>query len=134
MAGGEWLEQYIYDGTVDYGDVTYCKHNPLHPRLRFPLTNGNKKPLLTLTLVRLMLCGTIVVGFLLLFPGLMKVKIFFVGVLFTLLVNRFPSSLQIESLCNDEDDKSFMSAFISIFILVAMVVYTLITLFLVWGI
>ena len=98
----------------------------------FHLRTAQLKPLLTLTLVRLMLCGTIVVGFLLLFPGLMKVKIFFVGVLlYFACPTGFPVPLQIESLCNDEDDKSFMSAFISIFILVAMIVYTLITLFLV---
>lgn len=98
----------------------------------FHLRAAQLKPLLTLTLVRLMLCGAIVCAFFLLFPELMVMKIFLVGVLlYFACPTGFPVPLQIESLCKDEDHKSFMSAFISIFIVVAMIVYTLITLFLI---
>lgn len=98
----------------------------------FHLRAAQLKPLLALTLVRLMLCGAIVCAFFLLFPELMVMKIFLVGVLlYFACPTGFPVPLQIESLCKDEDHKSFMSAFISIFIVVAMIVYTLITLFLI---
>lgn len=132
----QWLAENgmnnIYDGTMDMAMSPIASIILFTLGYGFHLRTGQLKPLLTLTLVRLMLCGTIVVGFLLLFPGLMKVKIFFVGVLlYFACPTGFPVPLQIESLCNDEDDKSFMSAFISIFILVAMIVYTLITLFLI---
>ena len=97
----------------------------------FHLRAAQLKPLLALTLVRLILCGAIVCAFFLLFPELMVMKIFLVGVLlYFACPTGFPVPLQIESLCKDEDHKSFMSAFISIFIVVAMIVYTLITLFL----
>lgn len=98
----------------------------------FHLRAAQLKPLLALTLVRLILCGAIVCTFFLLFPELMVMKIFLVGVLlYFACPTGFPVPLQIESLCKDEDHKSFMSAFISIFIVVAMIVYTLITLFLI---
>ncbi|WP_456102959.1 AEC family transporter [Prevotella sp.] len=98
----------------------------------FHLRAAQLKPLLALTLVRLILCGAIVCAFFLLFPELMVMKIFLVGVLlYFACPTGFPVPLQIESLCKDEDHKSFMSAFISIFIVVAMIVYTLITLFLI---
>nr|WP_314698485.1 AEC family transporter [uncultured Prevotella sp.] len=98
----------------------------------FHLRAAQIKPLLALTLVRLILCGAIVCAFFLLFPELMVMKIFLVGVLlYFACPTGFPVPLQIESLCKDEDHKSFMSAFISIFIVVAMIVYTLITLFLI---
>ena len=98
----------------------------------FHLRTAQLKPLLALTVVRLVLCGAIVAAFFLLFPELMAVKIFLVGVLlYFACPTGFPVPLQIESLCKDEDDESFMSAFISIFIVVAMVVYTLITLLLI---
>ena len=98
----------------------------------FHLRAAQLKPLLALTVVRLLLCGAIVGVFFLLFPELMAVKIFLVGVLlYFACPTGFPVPLQIESLCKDEDDESFMSAFISIFIVVAMIVYTLITLLLI---
>lgn len=98
----------------------------------FHLRTAQLKPLLALTLVRLILCGAIVCAFFLLFPELMVMKIFLVGLLlYFACPTGFPVPLQIESLCKDEDHKSFMSAFISIFIVVAMIVYTLITLFLI---
>lgn len=98
----------------------------------FHLRAAQFKPLLALTLVRLILCGAIVCAFFLLFPELMVMKIFLVGVLlYFACPTGFPVPLQIESLCKDEDHKSFMSAFISIFIVVAMIAYTLITLFLI---
>ena len=98
----------------------------------FHLRTAQLKPLLALTLVRLILCGAIVCAFFLLFPELMVMKIFLVGLLlYFACPTGFPVPLQIESLCKDEDHKSFMSAFISIFSVVAMIVYTLITLFLI---
>lgn len=95
----------------------------------FHLHLSQLKPLLALSLVRIILCGAIVGSFFLFFPGLMAVKVFLAGVLlYFACPTGFPVPLQIGALCKDEDDESFISAFISIFIVLAMVVYTFITL------
>lgn len=95
----------------------------------FHLHLSQLKPLLALSLVRIILCGAIVGGFFLFFPGFMAVKVFLAGVLlYFACPTGFPVPLQIGALCKDEDDESFISAFISIFIVLAMVVYTFITL------
>lgn len=95
----------------------------------FHLHLSQLKPLLALSLVRIILCGAVVGSFFLFFPGLMAVKVFLAGVLlYFACPTGFPVPLQIGALCKDEDDESFISAFISIFIVLAMIVYTFITL------
>ena len=122
----------IYDGTMNMAMTPIASIILFTLGYGFHLRAAQLKPLLALTVVRLLLCGAIVGAFFLLFPELMAVKIFLVGVLlYFACPTGFPVPLQIESLCKDEDDESFMSAFISIFIVVAMIVYTLITLLLI---
>ena len=41
----------------------------------------------------------------------------------------FPVPLQVQALVTCEDDESYMSAFISLFLVVALIAYTLITIF-----
>ena len=132
----QWLMENelhrIYDGTMNMAMTPIASIILFTLGYGFHLRAAQLKPLLALTVVRLVLCGAIVGAFFLLFPELMAVKIFLVGVLlYFACPTGFPVPLQIESLCKDEDDESFMSAFISIFIVVAMVVYTLITLLLI---
>ena len=132
----QWLMENelhrIYDGTMDMAMTPIASIILFTLGYGFHLRAAQLKPLLALTVVRLVLCGAIVGAFFLLFPELMAVKIFLVGVLlYFACPTGFPVPLQIESLCKDEDDESFMSAFISIFIVVAMIVYTLITLLLI---
>ncbi|GAB6961623.1 hypothetical protein JCM17724A_03720 [Prevotella fusca JCM 17724] len=132
----QWLTENdihrVYDGTMDIAMAPIASIILFTLGYGFHLRTAQLKPLLALTVVRLVLCGAIVAAFFLLFPELMAVKIFLVGVLlYFACPTGFPVPLQIESLCKDEDDESFMSAFISIFIAVAMVVYTLITLLLI---
>ena len=86
------------------------------------------RPLIQLSLVRMIGCGAIVGGFFLLFPGLMEGKFFLIGVLlYFSCPPGFPVPLQVRSLCKSGDDEGFMSAFISLFIVLAMIAYTLIT-------
>ena len=132
----QWLMENelhrIYDGTMDMAMTPIASIILFTLGYGFHLRAAQLKSLLALTVVRLLLCGAIVGAFFLLFPELMAVKIFLVGVLlYFACPTGFPVPLQIESLCKDEDDESFMSAFISIFIVVAMIVYTLITLLLI---
>ena len=61
-------------------------------------------------------------------PWLMEGKFFLIGVLlYFACPPGFPVPLQVRSLCKSGDDEGFMSAFISLFIVLAMIAYTLIT-------
>ena len=58
----------------------------------------------------------------------MEGKFFLIGVLLDFSCPPgFPVPLQVRSLCKSGDDEGFMSAFISLFIVLAMISYTLIT-------
>ncbi|MCR5076486.1 MAG: AEC family transporter [Prevotella sp.] len=120
----------VYNGTMTAATAPIASIILFTLGYEFHLRTSQLKPLLRLTIMRLLLCGAIVTGFFLLFPQLMAVKVFLVGVLlYFACPTGFPVPLQIEPLCKDEDDESFMSAFISIFIILAMTAYAMITLF-----
>lgn len=86
--------------------------------------------LLRLAVMRLLLCGMIIAAFFLIFPGLMREQVFKIAViLYFLCPTGFPVPLQVQPLVMGEEDESFMSAFISLFLVVALIAYTVITLF-----
>ena len=67
--------------------------------------------LVRLALVRLVLCSIII------------------GLFYFMCPTGFPVPLQVQPLVTGEDDESYMSAFISLFLVVALIAYTLITVF-----
>lgn len=84
-----------------------------------------------LAFLRLLLCSLIVGLFFLIFPQLMGDHFFLIAVLlYFICPTGFPVPFQIEPLCKNQDDEHFMSAFISFFILLALIGYTLITIYL----
>lgn len=86
--------------------------------------------LLRLAVMRLLLCGMIIAAFFLIFSGLMREQVFKIAViLYFLCPTGFPVPLQVQPLVMGEEDESFMSAFISLFLVVALIAYTVITLF-----
>ncbi|MCT0164898.1 transporter [Lactobacillus helveticus] len=88
------------------------------------------KPLFRLALVRLIGCWAIIAGFFLFFPQLMQNEAFRIGVLlYFMCPTGFPVPLQVHPLVKNSDDETFMSAFISLFLIIALVAYTIIVIF-----
>ena len=86
--------------------------------------------LLRLAIVRLVLCSIIIGLFYVIFPALVSEKAFEIAILlYFMCPTGFPVPLQVQALVTCEDDESYMSAFISLFLVVALIAYTLITIF-----
>ena len=86
--------------------------------------------LLRLAIVRLVLCSIIITLFYVVFPALVSEKVFEIAILlYFMCPTGFPVPLQVQALVTGEDDESYMSAFISLFLVVALIAYTLITIF-----
>lgn len=86
-------------------------------------------PLLKLGVIRICGCVVIIIGFFILFPTYMADNIFKAGVLlYFMCPTGFPVPLQIKQLVRSEDEENFISAFISLFMIIALVAYSVITL------
>jgi len=86
-------------------------------------------PLLKLGIIRICGCVVIIIGFFILFPTYMADNIFKAGVLlYFMCPTGFPVPLQIKPLVRSEDEENFISAFISLFMIIALVAYSVITL------
>lgn len=93
------------------------------------LNRAMLQPLWRLSLLRLLTCSGIIGTFFLFFPNLMKEEVFSIAVfLYFMCPTGFPVPLQIQALVKKEEEKHFMSAFISVFLMIALAVYTIITL------
>lgn len=80
--------------------------------------------LLKLTICRLVFCALIIGGFFLLFPGLMSVKAFkFAAILYFMCPTGFAVPLMVSPLCKGDKDSSFLSAFVSMYMVITLVVY-----------
>ena len=86
-------------------------------------------PLLKLGIMRICGCVVIIIGFFIFFPTYMADNIFKAGVLlYFMCPTGFPVPLQIKPLVKSEDEENFISAFISLFMITALVAYSVITL------
>lgn len=96
----------------------------------FRLNSRMFKDIISLAGVRLLVCGGIVGLFFLFFPQQMQEEYFMFAVLiYFACPTGFPVPFQIERLCKSKDDEHFMSAFISLFILIALIGYSLINVY-----
>nr|WP_297394640.1 AEC family transporter [uncultured Peptostreptococcus sp.] len=119
-----------------YGNTMTAVLAPITGIILFTLGHDLKvdlstlKSLFSLMVIRLVLCGLIIGGFFLVFPGLMADPYFKIAVfLYFMCPTGFPVPLQLSALCDGKDQESFMSAFISVYMLITLVAYTLITVF-----
>ena len=119
-----------------YGNTMTAVLAPITGIILFTLGHDLKvdlstlKSLFSLMVIRLVLCGLIIGGFYLVFPGLMADPYFKIAVfLYFMCPTGFPVPLQLSALCDGKDQESFMSAFISVYMLITLVAYTLITVF-----
>ena len=101
--------------------------------LGFDLTIDREtlSPILKLLAVRVGLSALIVIGFFLLFPDRMADSLFLIAVLIYFSApTGFGMAPVIEPLYKDERDASFVSAFLSLYMIVSLIVYTLVVVFL----
>ena len=119
-----------------YGNTMTAVLAPITGIILFTLGHDLKvdlstlKSLFSLMVIRLVLCGLIIGGFFLVLPGLMADPYFKIAVfLYFMCPTGFPVPLQLSALCDGKDQESFMSAFISVYMLITLVAYTLITVF-----
>lgn len=88
-------------------------------------------PILKLLATRLLCSAAIVIGFFLLFPELMAESIWLIAVLIYFSApTGFGMAPVIEPLYKDERDASFVSAFLSLYLVVSLIVYALVVIFL----
>lgn len=87
-------------------------------------------PILKLMLVRIVYYSLAILGFFLLFPYLMSDIIFMMAVLiYFMCPTGFAMPSLIQDIFRDDEERAFTSTYISLFIIVTLVVYTLIVVF-----
>lgn len=87
-------------------------------------------PILKLVAIRVAFYALVIVGFFILFPTLMADKIFMLAVLlYFMCPTGFGTPPVISPLFKSDDDASFSSAFISLFMIVTLIVYTILVVF-----
>lgn len=88
------------------------------------------RSLIGLIAVRFLCCAAVVAGFFLLFGDRMADPVFRLGVLlYFICPTGFPVPMQLSVLCEDEEDVSFMSAFLSVYLIITLIGYTLLSVF-----
>ena len=88
------------------------------------LKRGYLSSLFKLAVIRLIFCSGIIASFFLVFPEKMQSPVFSLGViLYFYCPTGFPVPLQIREILDSEEKEEFVSAFISLFLLIALVVY-----------
>ncbi len=88
------------------------------------------KPILKLVFVRVIYYVFVILGFFVLFPSLMNDHLFMLAVmLYFMCPTGFGLTPVISPLMKSEEDASFTSAFISLFMIVTLVVYTILVIF-----
>lgn len=88
------------------------------------LKKGYLSSLFKLAVIRLIFCSGIIASFFLVFPEKMQNPVFSLGViLYFYCPTGFPVPLQIREILDTDEKEEFVSAFISLFLLIALVVY-----------
>lgn len=94
------------------------------------LKKGFLSSLFKLAVIRLAFCTGIIASFFLIFPTKMANPIFSLGViLYFYCPTGFPVPLQIREILDSEEKEEFVSAFISLFLLIALIVYVALSIY-----
>ena len=94
------------------------------------LKKGYLSSLFKLAVIRLIFCSGIIASFFLIFPTKMANPIFSLGViLYFYCPTGFPVPLQIREILDSEEKDEFVSAFISLFLLIALIVYVALSIY-----
>ena len=123
-----------------FGDMILTTINqvtaPIIPMILFILgydLNVDKKtlvPILKLMGIKIVYYAMVIAGFFILFPAQMADKTFMMApIIYFMCPTGFGLMPVIAPLYKDEDDASFTSAFVSIFMIITLIVYTLVVIF-----
>lgn len=123
-----------------FGDMISTTINqvtaPIIPMILFILgydLNVDKKtlvPILKLMGIKIVYYAMVIAGFFILFPAQMADKTFMMApIIYFMCPTGFGLMPVIAPLYKDEDDASFTSAFVSIFMIITLIVYTLVVIF-----
>ena len=94
------------------------------------LKKGYLSSLFKLAVIRLIFCSGIIASFFLIFPEKMGSPVFSLGViLYFYCPTGFPVPLQIREILDSEEKEEFVSAFISLFLLIALIVYVALSIY-----
>ena len=92
------------------------------------LKKGYLSSLFKLAVIRLIFCSGIIASFFLVFPEKMESPVFSLGViLYFYCPTGFPVPLQIREILDTDEKEEFVSVFISLFLLIALVVYVVLS-------
>lgn len=87
-------------------------------------------PLLKLVVLRVVLYIGIIAGFYILFPAMMQQREFMLAViLYFMCPTGFALPMQLSPLCTNKNQEAFMSSFISLFMIITLIVYSVLVIF-----
>jgi Predicted permeases len=98
----------------------------------FKLSTSTFKPLLKLLCLRIFTSIAIIIGFFILFPNLMVDKIYLIAVIiYFMCPTGFATPLQLIPLYKSNVDESYLSTFLSLYMIVTLFVYGIIAIFII---
>lgn len=131
-----WLEQStffaLYTQTISMSTGSLTGLLLFTIGFDFSLSSQTWKPLFKLSLLRIITSLGIIAGFFLLFPRLMADPIYKIGVLiYFMCPTGFATPLQLVPLHKNADDGIYSSTFLSVYMIVTLIVFTLVVSFLI---
>lgn len=131
-----WLEQStffaLYTQTISMSTGSLTGLLLFTIGFDFSLSSQTWKPLFKLSLLRIITSLGIIAGFFLLFPQLMADPIYKIGVLiYFMCPTGFATPLQLVPLHKNADDGIYSSTFLSVYMIVTLIVFTLVVSFLI---
>ena len=97
----------------------------------FKISSTTLKPLMKLLCLRIITSIAIILGFFILFPNLMADKIYLIAVIvYFMCPTGFATPLQLMPLYKDDIDESYLSTFLSLYMIVTLSVYAFTAIFL----
>ena len=122
----------IYTDTISMATVSLTGLILFSMGYELSLKVSMVKPILRLFLVRILTSIMIVLGIFLLFPQLMEDRFFMIAVLvYFSCPTGFANQLQVQPLFQDETDESFLSTYLSLYMIITLIDYVLIVSFVV---
>ncbi|WP_294561208.1 AEC family transporter [uncultured Traorella sp.] len=122
----------IYTDTVSMATVSLTGLILFSMGYELSLKFSMLMPILRLSLIRIVTSVMIVLGIFFLFPHLMENRYFMIAVLvYFSCPTGFANQLQVQPLFKDETDESFLSTYLSLYMIVTLIAYVLIVSFVV---
>lgn len=129
-----WFSQSIFMEV--YSETVSMITNPIVGIILFTIgyemtvSKDSLAPLAKLVVLRVVLYTVVIAGFFILFPAMMQQREFMLAViLYFMCPTGFALPMQLSPLCTDKKQEAFMSSFISVFMIITLIVYTVLVIF-----